>query len=98
MQRKGKYVHDQLVMRRQSLCWISMEDDRITLTFDKVFPKVVSKVAARMEEEMICPSTETRGKTIWMAWPDSWICLGIEDLKAAVQEMFEEENYEIIYK
>lgn len=98
MQRKGKYLHDQLVMRRQSVCEVSMEGDRIRLDFDRIFPKVVKRVAARMEEEMICPQTSVEGRTIWMLWPDPWMCHGEEELKQAVRELLDEENYDIIYK
>lgn len=97
MGRGYKTHHDQLVERRESICEIRMDADCITLTFDKVYPKALARVAEEMENMQLCRYTVIEGNKIFLMQPDYGMFGDDEEFRQIVSELFEEENYGIIY-
>ena len=97
MKRDYRIHHDQLVERRESVCEIRMDDDRITLTFDKVYPKALARVAEEMENMQLCRYTVIEDNKIFLMQPDYGMFGDDEEFRQIVSELFEEENYGIIY-
>ena len=97
MKKYCKTHHDQLVERRESVCEIRMDADRITLTFDKVYPKALARVAEEMENMQLCRYTVIEGNKIFLMQPDYGMFGDDEEFRQIVSELFEEENYGIIY-
>ena len=95
----GRYRihHDQLVERRESVCEVRMDADRITLTFDKVYPKALARVAEEMENMQLCRYTVIEDNKIFLMQPDCGMFGDDEEFRQIVSELFEEENYGIIY-
>ena len=93
-----KHTFDQLIQRRESLCEVRMDADRITLTLGKVYPKAMARVAEEMESMRLCAYTIIEGGTLYLMQPDFGMFGGDEEFRMIVSEMFDEENYEIIYK
>lgn len=95
----GRYRihHDQLVERRESVCEIRMDADRITLMFDKVYPKALARVAEEMENMQLCRYTVIEDNKIFLMQPDYGMFGDDEEFRQIVSELFEEENYGIIY-
>ena len=89
--------YDQLVGRRESVCEIRMDADRITLTFDRVYPKDLARVADEMEHMQLCRYTVVEDGRVWLMQPDYGMFGDDEEFRSIVSELFEEENYEIIY-
>ena len=90
--------HDQLIERRQAFCDVTLDADRIKLSLDKVYPKAMARVAEEMENMMFCSYTVIEDDTLWLMQPDYGVIGSDDEFCAAVQELFNEENYEIIYK
>ena len=93
-----KHTFDQLIQRRESLCEVRMDADRITLTLDKVYPKAMARVAEEMESMRLCAYTIIEGGKMYLMQPDFGMFGGDEEFRMIVSELFDEENYEIIYK
>ena len=89
---------DQLTHRRESLCEVRMDADRIALTFDKVYPKALARVAEEMENIRLCAYTIIEGNKLYLMQPDFGLFAGDDEFRAIVSELFDEENYDIIYK
>lgn len=98
MNRKYKHQNDQLIQRRESLCEVRMDADRITLTLEKVYPKAMARVAEEMESMRLCAYTIIEGGKLYLMQPDFGMFGGDEEFLCIVKELFNEENYEIIYK
>lgn len=90
--------YDQLTQRRESLCEIRMDADRITLSLDRVYPKALERVAEEMENMMLCRYTIIEGERLYLMQPDFGMFGSDDELLVIVSELFEEENYGIIYK
>ena len=97
MKRDYRTHHDQLVERRESVCEIRMDADRITLTFDKVYPKALARVAEEMENMQLCRYTMVENGRVWLMQPDYGMFGDDEEFRKIVSELFEEENYGIIH-
>lgn len=93
-----KHTFDQLIQRRESLCEVRMDADRITLTLEKVYPKAMARVAEEMESMRLCAYTIIEGGKLYLMQPDFGMFGGDEEFLCIVKELFNEENYEIIYK
>jgi hypothetical protein len=89
--------YDQLVGRRESVCEIRMDADRITLTLDRVYPKALARVAEEMENMQLCRYTVVEDNKIFLMQPDYGMFGDDEEFREIVSELFEEENYGIIY-
>ena len=97
MGRDYRTHHDQLVERRESVCEVRMDADRIALTFDKVYPKALARVAEEMENMQLCRYTVVEDNKIFLMQPDYGMFGDDEEFRQIVSELFEEENYGIIY-
>lgn len=97
MKRDYRTHHDQLVERRESVCEVRMDADRITLIFDKVYPKALARVAEEMENMQLCRYTAVEDNKIFLMQPDYGMFGDDEEFRQIVSELFEEENYGIIY-
>ena len=93
-----KHTFDQLTQRRAALCEVRMDADRITLTLDKVYPKAMARVAEEMESMRLCAYTIIEGGKLYLMHPDFGMFGSDEEFLRIVKELFNEENYEIIYK
>ena len=93
-----KHTFDQLIQRRESLCEVRMDADRITLTLDKVYPKAMARVAEEMESMRLCAYTIFEGGKLYLMQPDYGMFGDDDEFRMIVSELFGEENYEIIYK
>lgn len=89
---------DQLIQRRESFCEVRMDADRITLLLDKVYPKAMARVAEGMENMRLCAYTLIEGNKLYLMQPDFGMFGNDDEFRAIVSELFDEENYEIIYK
>ena len=97
MKKDFKTRHDQLVERRESVCEIRMDADRITLIFDKVYPKALARVAEEMENMQLCRYTLVEDKQVFLMQPDYGMFGDDDEFRDIVSELFEVENYGIIY-
>lgn len=75
-----------------------MDADRITLTLESVYPKAAARVAEEMESMMLCSYTIVEDGRIYLMQPDYGMFGDDEEFRMIVSELFEEENYGIIYK
>jgi hypothetical protein len=74
-----------------------MSASHISLIFDKVYPKVLARVAEEMENMQLCRYTVVEDNKIFLMQPDYGMFGDDEEFRNIVTELFEEENYEIIY-
>lgn len=93
-----KHSFDQLTQRRESICEVRMDADRITLLLDKVYPKALARVAEEMESMRLCAYTIVEGSKLYLMQPDFGMFGDDDEFRMIVSELFDEENYEIIYK
>ena len=98
MTQKYKHQHDQLIEQRETFCEITMDADRIKLELSKIYPKAFARVAGEMENMQLCRYTVIEGKTLWLMQPDYGMFSDDDELRTIVKELFNEENYNIIYK
>lgn len=75
-----------------------MDADRITLTLDKVYPKALARVAEEMENMRLCAYTLIEGSKLYLMQPDFGLFGDDDEFRSIVAELFDEENYDIIYK
>lgn len=75
-----------------------MDADRITLLLDKVYPKALARVAEEMESMRLCAYTIIERNKLYLMQPDFGMFGDDEEFRMIVSELFDEENYEIIYK
>lgn len=97
MTRNSRTHHDQLIERREAVCEVRMDADRITLTFDRVYPKALARVGEEMENMQLCRYTVVEAGRIFLMQPDYGIFGDDGEFREIVSELFEEENYGIIY-
>ena len=97
MKRDYRTHHDQLVERRESVCETYMSASHISLIFDKVYPKALTRVAEEMENMQLCRYTVIEDNKIFLMQPDYGMFGDDEEFRQIVSELFEEENYGIIY-
>jgi hypothetical protein len=97
MERNYKPHYDQLVERREAVCEIRMDADRITLILDKVYSKALKRVAEEMENMQLCRYTVVEEGNVFLMQPDYGMFGNDEEFRNIITELFEEENYEIIY-
>lgn len=98
MASKCKNSYDQLVGRREAICEVRMDADRITLTLDKVYSKALARIAEEMENMMLCRYTLLERNKLYLMQPDFGMFGNDEEFRTIVSELFNEENYDIIYK
>ena len=67
-------MFDQLIQRRESLCEVRMDADRITLTLEKVYPKAMARVAEEMESMQLCAYTIIEGGKLYLMQP-AWVSI-----------------------
>lgn len=89
---------DQLLQRREATCRMLVDADRITLELDGVYPNTLVRVAEEMENMMLCRYTIIEGGKLYLMQPDFGMFGSDDELLVIVSELFEEENYGIIYK
>lgn len=75
-----------------------MDADRITLTLDKVYPKALARVAEEMENMRLCAYTIVEDGKLYLMQPDFGLFGDDDEFRSIVAELFDEENYDIIYK
>lgn len=97
MTKNNRLHYDQLVGRRESACEVFMGASHITLCFDKVYPKTLERVAEEMENMRLCRYTVVEGCSVFLMNPDYGMFGDDEEFRNIVSELFEEENYGIIY-
>ena len=90
--------YDQLIEQRETLCEVTFDADRIKLEFERIYPTPLKHVAEEMENMMLCKCTIVEKNTMWLMQPDYGMFADDDEFCAIVQELFEEENYNIIYK
>lgn len=93
-----KQKYDQLIARYDAFCEITMDADRIKLELSRVYPKAFKRVAEEMENIRLCRYTVIEGTTLWLMQPDYGMFADDEEFRTIVSELFNEENYNIIYK
>lgn len=98
MTNNNKRPLDQLIQRREAFCEVRMDADRITLSLTKVYPKALARVAEEMENTMLCRYTIVEDSKLYLMQPDFGMFGSDEEFQAIVSELFDEENYDIIYK
>ncbi|MBQ8889082.1 MAG: hypothetical protein IJY59_06300 [Bacteroidaceae bacterium] len=91
-------LRDQLTERRQAVCELRMDADRILVKTTGVYSKALKRVAEEMENAMLCMYTIVEVDKIYLMQPDFGMFSSDDMFRAIVSELFEEENYEIIYK
>ena len=74
-----------------------MSASHISLIFDKVYPKALARVAEEMENMQLCRYTVIEDNKIFLMQPDYGMFGDDEEFRQIVSELFEEENYGIIY-
>lgn len=93
-----KHQCDQLIQRRESICKVRMDADRITLSLDRVYSKALTRVAEEMENMRLCAYTIIEGNKLYLMQPDFGMFGDDDEFRMIVSELFDEENYEITYK
>lgn len=94
----NRHQYDQLTQRRESLCEVRMDADRIMLSLERVYPKSLARVAEEMENMMLCRYTLIEGNRLFLMQPDFGMFGNDEEFRMIVSELFDEENYGITYK
>lgn len=98
MTQKYKHQRDQLIEQREALCEITMDADRIKLKLDRIYPKAFKRIAEEMENMRLCRYTVIEGNTLWLMHPDYGMFSDDDEFRTIVAELFNEENYNIIFK
>ena len=98
MTQKFNRKHDQLVARYETVCEVTMDADRIKLELDRIYPKAFARIAEEMENMRLCRYTVVEGTVLWMMQPDYGMFADDGEFRVIVTELFDEENYNIIYK
>lgn len=98
MASKYKRQRDQLVERHEASCHIRMDADRIEVSVENVYPSAISRVADEMENMSLCAWTAVEDGAIYMMHPDYGLFMDDDELRIIISELFDEENYELIYK
>ena len=95
---RSNYKYDQLLARYDTICEVTMDADRIKLELSKIYPKAFARVAEEMENMRLCRYTVIEGKILWLMQPDYGMFTDDDEFRTIVAELFNEENYNIIYK
>lgn len=97
MELKNHNRYQQRFHHYDAACSIRMKDGNILLEFDGASPSAVRHAAEEMENMGLCSWAETDGSTIQLMHPDFGLFADEEELAQIVKDLFEEENYEIIF-
>ena len=98
MTQKYRQKHDQLVARYDTVCEVTMDADRIKLALDRIYPKAFKRIAEEMENMRLCRYTVIEGATLWLMQPDYGMFADDDEFRRIVEELFDEENYNITYR
>lgn len=98
MTQEYRHKPDQLLTRYDTICEVKMDEDRIKMVLSKVYPKAFARIAEEMENMRLCRYTVIEGTTMWLMQPDYGMFSDDEEFLSIVSELFNEENYNIIYK
>lgn len=83
---------------QDAVCSVRMDADRIELSVEGVYPISLQHVADELDKMMICAYTLIDGGRIYLMNPDYGMFADDDEFRMIVKELFEEENYNIIYK
>lgn len=97
MASKYKRQRDQLIERHEASCHIRMDADRIEVSLEGVYPSAVSRVADEMENMRLCAFVIVDESVIYLMHPDYGMFADDDEFRTIVSELFDEENYELIY-
>lgn len=98
MELKNHCRYAQRFNKQQVMCDITMDADRISLSFGRIYPSPLKRVAEEMENMKLCGYTIVEGTRIWLMHPDFGMFADEVELKSIVSDLLSEENYNIIYK
>ena len=82
---------------RESVFEMYIREDSIELKFDRMYMKTLYRMAEEMESMMLCRYVDVEEGRLCLMHPDYGLFGNPEEFKGIVSELFEEENYEIIY-
>lgn len=97
MERNHRH-YDQLVETRDATCELHLDADRITLRLEKVYSKAILRIGEELERMRICAYSLSEPGKLYLMQPDYGMFGSEEELRIIISELFNEENYEIIYK
>lgn len=98
MVRGGRRHADQLTARHDTLCEVREDADRISLAFDRIYPKALARIGEELETMGLCRWVLEDGRTLYLMQPDFGLFAGHDELLAIVQELCEEVNYNVTFK
>lgn len=93
-----KKQFSQKFAKQTLMAYIYPDAERITLRVDRSCKRVLLRVADECENEMLCAKTAIESDTLFLLWPDYGICGDNKQLKDHLCDLFEAENYELIFK
>lgn len=96
MNYKNQYA--QKFARQTLAAYIYPDAERITLCIDSSSKRLLLRVADECENEMLCSKTVVEADTLFLLWPDYGICGDDKQLKDHLCELFDAENYELVFK
>lgn len=77
--------------------YLRLDADRIILQTDDVSKRLLLRIADECENELICSKTAVNDGTLYLLWPDYGICGDDCQLKEHLKDLFEEENFELVF-
>ena len=80
-----------------TMCEVQMYADRIKISFGKMYPSALGRIADSLEEMRICEFAIKDETSISLMRPDYGMFGDDEEFREIVSELFEEENYGITY-
>lgn len=93
-----KKQYDQKFAKQTLVAYIYPDAERITLRIDRSSKRLLLRVADECENEMLCAKTTIEDDTLFLLWPDYGTCGDDKQLKDHLRDLFEAENYELVFK
>lgn len=84
--------------RYEAVGTLEVDADRITITLDKGTPALLRRIGDEAENMMLCAFSLSEGDTLYLMQPDFGMFAGDDELVAILTELFDEQNYDIIFK
>lgn len=98
MNRRNRKHTDQLTLRHDAVCTVTEDADRISLSFDRIYPKALKRIGEEVENMGLCRWTLEEEGTLYLMQPDFGLFAGYDELLAIIQELCEEVNYNVTFK
>lgn len=98
MNRINRKHTDQLTLRHDTLCEVREDADRISLAFDRIYPKALKRIGEEVETMGLCRWVLEEEGTLYLMQPDFGLFAGYDELLAIIQELCEEVNYNVTFK